>query len=94
MLLSLISRRSSLSTDPTDQAAWRSSPQSEERTRLMDQIIATNPSATIEFLSEFSSESLEEYLAHVQASQLPRGRRARWVRPSVQRGIECYESAL
>lgn len=96
-LLGLVSRRFSFSAHPTatqpENATWRSDPVQEERTRLMDEIIGTNPSATIEFLSDFPTDALEEYLAHLNNTRIPRGRAARWVRPSVQPGIQCFEPA-
>ena len=96
ILLGLVSRRMMFSTShPTsepDTSAWRSDPCQEDRLRIMDEIIANNPSATIEFLADFETPALEEYLAHLQSACVPRGRHARWVRPSVQRGIECFET--
>lgn len=52
------------------------------RQQLIDQIIAINPSATVDFLAQFEEPALDEYLEHLQASKQPRGRESRWVRPS------------
>lgn len=49
--------------------------------QLIDRIVTLNPSATSEFLSQFSARSLGRYLAHLTAAQEPRGREARWTRP-------------
>lgn len=70
---------------------WETDPAELERRRLIEELISLNPSASVEFLQEFTTESLEEYLAHLQASQLPRGREARWRRQLLQRGIEMQE---
>jgi hypothetical protein len=97
MLLGLISRRAAarpaVDLEMLSDPAYRSDPRDAERTRLINEIIAANPSATLEFLADFSTEDLEEYIAHLHATQTPRGRNARWVRPSVAPGIECYSSS-
>lgn len=51
------------------------------RSNLVDQIIALNPSATAEFLDQFDDGALGEYLDHLAAIQLPRGRDAHRTRP-------------
>ena len=94
MLLGLISRRAAapaVDLEMLSDPAYRSDPRdARSRTRLINEIIAANPSATLEFLRIFSTEDLEEYIAHLHANADPRGRNARWVRPNVARGIECY----
>lgn len=62
-------------TEPGDSASGLTTAQ------LIDRIVTLNPSATSEFLSQFSARSLGRYLAHLTAAQEPRGREARWTRP-------------
>ena len=47
----------------------------------MEQILEFNPSATLEFLSEFSDQDLSNYLNHLLWLQQPRTGQARWIRP-------------
>jgi hypothetical protein len=63
------------------------------RPRLMSQIITINPTATAAFLERFGTRDLEQYLRHLNASQQPRGRAARWVRPEGGRAIQCSEAS-
>ncbi|MBM4109455.1 MAG: hypothetical protein FJ255_11715 [Phycisphaerae bacterium] len=48
--------------------------------QLIDRIVTLNPTATSEFLAQFSPRSLGRYLAHLTAAQEPRGPSARWSR--------------
>ncbi len=52
-----------------------------EQSRLMNQILELNPSASLDFLAQFSPSALGEYLDHLTSSSLPRGRFARRGRP-------------
>lgn len=57
------------------------------RVQIVDRILAMNPSATADFLDRFDAQSLGDYLDHLTAATQPRGRSARWIRPSGARGI-------
>lgn len=48
--------------------------------QLIDRIVTLNPTATSEFLAQFSPRSLGRYLAHLSQAQEPRGRGSRWSR--------------
>jgi hypothetical protein len=50
------------------------------RAYLVSQILELNPTATIEFLSSFSEDSLREYLDHLHSAHEPRGGASRWIR--------------
>ncbi len=52
------------------------------REQLIDRIITVNPSATATFLDQFEEEALSQYLDHLTLASQPRGREARWIRPS------------
>lgn len=58
-----------------------------KRSNLLGQILAHNPTASAEFLSQFDVEELGEYLEHLEAGARPRGRMARWVRRGNTPGI-------
>ncbi len=60
---------------------------SPEQSRLMNQILELNPSASLEFLSQFSPGALNDYLDHLTSSSLPRGRLARRARPENTPGV-------
>jgi hypothetical protein len=47
----------------------------------MNQILELNPTASMEFLGQFSPSALGDYLEHLTSSSLPRGRAARRGRP-------------
>jgi hypothetical protein len=49
--------------------------------QLIDRIVTLNPTASSEFLAQFSPKSLGRYLAHLTAAQEPRGPASRWTRP-------------
>lgn len=61
--------------------------------QLVTQITAVNPTATHEFLARFSTRALSNYLRHLHASQEPRGRTARWLRPDETPAIMRWEPA-
>lgn len=46
------------------------------RLQLIDEIIASNPSATVSFLDEFEDRGLRLYLTRLRSAQLGRGKRA------------------
>lgn len=50
------------------------------RDLLIDRIVELNPSAEHTFLERFTDGALERYADHLEASLLPRGKRARWIR--------------
>jgi hypothetical protein len=54
---------------------------SPEQARLMNQILELNPSASMDFLAQFSPSALGEYLEHLNSAAMPRGRTARRGRP-------------
>ena len=54
---------------------------SPEQSMLMNQILELNPSASLEFLAQFSPSALGEYLDHLNSAAMPRGRFARRGRP-------------
>ena len=62
------------------------------RTRLMQQIITINPTATASFLERFQTPDLESYLGHLEVGHRPRGADARWVRPEGTPGIVVRET--
>ena len=56
-------------------------PISRDRDSVVRQIIELNPTASAEFLNQFTGDQLWLYLAHLVSSQAPRGREAVWQRP-------------
>jgi hypothetical protein len=60
--------------------------ESAERARLMNQILEFNPTASPDFLAQFAPGELAEYLDHLTAAAMPRGRDARRIRPE---GTPC-----
>lgn len=62
------------------------------REQIVDRIISMNQTATAEFLASFSDRALRLYMEHLQAAAMPRGRNARWVRPSDHRAASVHES--
>ncbi len=61
------------------------------RSQLIERIITHNPTASVEFLEDFSESALRNYLDHLLSAQIPRGRLARWVRPGDTPGIVMAE---
>ena len=59
--------------------------------RVQFLIITHNPTASVEFLTDFSEPALRNYLDHLLSAQIPRGRLARWVRPGDTPGIVMAE---
>ncbi len=57
------------------------SAESPEQSRLMNQILELNPSASSDFLAQFSPSALDEYLEHLTSAAMPRGRASRRARP-------------
>lgn len=97
-LLGLIQRRMGIGLGALEAATlnddrWRTSPEREARARLFDEIIAHNPGATLEFLDEFSTEDLTDYLDHLRSTVTPRGRLARWSPKRQTPGICCRVAA-
>jgi hypothetical protein len=62
------------------------------REQLMLQIQSLNPTATIQHLARFSANALGLYLAHLNAACEPRGRMARWIRPTETPAIIGFET--
>lgn len=52
-----------------------------EQARIMNQILELNPSASMDFLGQFSPSALGDYLEHLTSASGPRGRSARRGRP-------------
>ena len=69
---------------PADPEPGADSP---EQSRLMNQILELNPSASLDFLAQFSPSALGDYLDHLTSSSLPRGRFARRIRPENTPGV-------
>ena len=61
--------------------------ESPERASLVSRILHLNPTAGTEFLQQFTITALEEYLEHLHASELPRGRRSGRLRPDNTPGV-------
>lgn len=61
------------------------------RSQIIERILAHNPTASVEFLEDFSEQALRTYLDHLLSAQIPRGRMARWVRPGDTPGIVVAE---
>jgi hypothetical protein len=61
------------------------------RSQTIERIITHNPTASIEFLEDFSEAALRSYLDHLVSAQVPRGPLARWVRPGDTPGIVMAE---
>ncbi|MHC4975754.1 MAG: hypothetical protein ACYTF7_04000 [Planctomycetota bacterium] len=64
----------------------------DERGRVVESIRARNRGARVEFLDEFSSTQLSEYLRHLEHAEEPRG--SSWVRPTGAPGIVWRESSI
>jgi hypothetical protein len=62
------------------------------RDALIGEIVEINRAALAEFLRQFDEPALRGYLDHLRATQTPRGRDARWVRPDGPPAIEWRES--
>lgn len=60
--------------------------------QLMLQIQSLNPTATVAYLARFSARALALYLAHLQSATEPRGRLARWIRPSETPAILGFDA--
>lgn len=63
------------------------------REAAITRIIDLNPSATAEFLSQFSTEQLGLYLEHLLSVQGPRGRESGWTRRGDTPAIVASRSA-
>ena len=61
------------------------------RSQLIERIITHNPTASIQFLDAFTQAALRNYLDHLNAALIPRGRMARWIRPGDTPGIVMAE---
>lgn len=64
------------------------------RERLIERILEINPSATAAFLGEFEHGALARYLGHLISAEAPRGREARWVRPTETPAIVGRDSRI
>ncbi|RMH13419.1 MAG: hypothetical protein D6695_03990 [Planctomycetota bacterium] len=51
------------------------------RGQLIEQILLLNPTASLEFLADFSVHELSQYLNHLLWLEQPRTGEARWSRP-------------
>lgn len=61
------------------------------RSQVIERIMTLNPTASVSFLEDFTDRALRMYLDHLGAAQVPRGRRARWVRSADMPGIVMAE---
>ena len=75
---SLTGRDQSTTTTPSTP---ESGPVAPEQARLVNQILELNPTASMEFLGQFSPSALGDYLEHLTSSSLPRGRTSQRARP-------------
>jgi len=71
-----------------DNAPDRPAPGRLSREQVIDHILTINPSAGRQFLEQFESRRLDDYLDRLVASGSPRGREARWTRPGDAPAIE------
>ena len=62
------------------------------REQLILQIQSLNPTATIQHLARFSANALGLYLAHLNSACEPRGRLARWIRPTETPAIVGFDA--
>jgi hypothetical protein len=62
------------------------------RDQLILLILQTNRSATRSWLERFDDAALRQYLQHLEASQMPRGRAAIWVRTGSARAITMADA--
>ncbi|MGP1271890.1 MAG: hypothetical protein ACTS22_01010 [Phycisphaerales bacterium] len=82
--------------DLADQPAQKPAPRLKtpgDRESCIRRIIELNPSATAEFLAQFSAEQLALYLEHLLSAQSPRGRQSVWSRPGDTPAIMLRRSA-
>lgn len=79
-------------SEPTLSASREVEQVSLSREQILDAILSINHTAPVEFLSSFSDRALRLYMEHLQAAAVPRGRHARWVRPSESRAVCVHES--
>ena len=73
--------------EETIDASWAAAEESPERTTLLTQILELNPTASLDFLSQFSPIALRDYLEHLSSAAMPRGRFARRLRPDNIPGV-------
>ena len=59
------------------------------KSRLIDQILEFNPTASADFLATFSGEHLANYLSHLTLASGPRGNTP-WMRPGDSPAIVAY----
>jgi hypothetical protein len=62
------------------------------REQVVDRILHLNPTASGDFLEEFDDEELGLYLSRLQVASEPRGRFARWERPTGRPGISMRQA--
>jgi hypothetical protein len=77
---------------PAPVIAADDAPQVDGRAHVIDLILQTNRSATRSWLDRFDDRALEEYLRHLQASQMPRGRMAFWMRTTAAPAITMADA--
>lgn len=70
----------------------REQPDPIARLRIVDEIVTVNPAATREFLAQFSTDRLRDYLDHLRSTDLPRGANSRWIRRGDSPAIVGRES--
>lgn len=61
------------------------------RSQITTRIMNVNPTASPEFLAEFSIDELSSYLEHLHSAAQPRGRWARRVMPVGERAV-CWST--
>lgn len=64
-----------------------------DRSLLVSNILAMNPTASVPFLDRFDDHQLQSYLEHLLAVQIPRGPDARRSRPSHYPAVMVSEPA-
>jgi len=64
-----------------------SAAESPEQATLLTQILELNPTASLDFLTQFSPIALRDYLDHLSSASMPRGRLARRLRPDNMPGV-------
>ncbi len=61
------------------------------RSQITARIMSVNPTATPDFLREFSIEDLSSYLEHLNSASSPRGRWSRRIMPFGERAV-CWST--
>ncbi len=76
-----IARTNRFNTTSTREPLTQAPPIALTREQTIDQIIASNPSATTDFLAQFDNELLTKYLDHLRFTEQPRCGHTSWDRP-------------